>query len=97
VTGTGEPDPDDPDLRAAEYVLGTLDAGERAAFAREAARDPAVQARIRAWERRLGPLAETVAAETPPPRVRAALLQALPAPGHADARQIDVLRAQLRR
>jgi anti-sigma-K factor RskA len=97
VTGTGAPDPDDPDLRAAEYVLGTLDAAERAVVARAAAPDPVVQARIRAWEQRLGPLAETVAAETPPPRVRAALLRALPRPARTQADQIDVLRARLRR
>jgi anti-sigma-K factor RskA len=96
VTGPGGPDPDDPDLRAAEYVLGTLDAREREAVERAAAGDPAAQARIRAWEQRLGPLAEVVPAETPPPRVRAALLRALPRSGHAVAGQIAALRAQLR-
>jgi len=99
VTGTGAPDPDvdpgDPDLRAAEYVLGTLDAREREAVARAAARDPAAHARIEAWERRLFPLAETIPAAAPPPRVRAALLRALP--GGADARQIARLRGQVRR
>lgn len=97
MTGTGEPDADDPDLRAAEYVLGTLDARERAVIEGEAARDPVVQARIRAWEQRLNPLAETVGAQTPPPRVRAAVLRALPNPGYADAREIDDLRVRLRR
>lgn len=97
MTGTGEPDADDPDLRAAEYVLGTLDARERAVIEGEAARDPVVQARIRAWEQRLNPLAETVGAQTPPPRVRAAVLRALPNPGYADAREIDGLRVRLRR
>ncbi|MCJ2054541.1 anti-sigma factor domain-containing protein [Methylobacterium sp. J-070] len=97
MTGTGAPDPDDADLRAAEYVLGTLDLREREAVEREAAGDPVARARIAAWERRLGPLAEAVPAEPPPPRVRAALLRALPKPGGADARQIEALRAQLRR
>ncbi|MCJ2072236.1 anti-sigma factor [Methylobacterium sp. J-030] len=97
MTGTGEPDADDSDLRAAEYVLGTLDARERAVVEGEAARDPVVQARIRAWEQRLNPLAETVGAQMPPPRVRAALLRALPNPGSADAREIDDLRVRLRR
>lgn len=100
MSGPGGPDPqdpEDPDLRAAEYVLGTLDAQEREAVAREAARDPVARARIAAWERRLGPLAELVPAETPPARVRAMLLRALPRSGPADAGQIDVLRAQLRR
>jgi anti-sigma-K factor RskA len=97
VTGPGGPDPDDPDLRAAEYVLGTLDAQERAAVEREAARDPVARARIQGWEQRLSALADMVPAETPPPRVRAALLRALPRSEHADARQIEGLRAQLRR
>lgn len=100
MTGTSGPDPDD--LRAAEYVLGTLDAEAREAMAGEAAHDPATRARIAAWARRLGPLADMVPAEAPPPRVRAALLRALPASGHAEAgqaesRQIDLLRAQVRR
>ena len=41
--GSGEPAPDDADLRAAEYVLGTLDRGERAAVDREAS--PSIPAR----------------------------------------------------
>jgi anti-sigma-K factor RskA len=98
VTGTSGPDSDDPDdLRAAEYVLGTLDAQAREALEDEAARDPVARARIAAWERRLGPLADMVFAEAPPPRVRAALLRALPASGRAEAYQIDRLRAQVRR
>ncbi|MCJ2125982.1 anti-sigma factor domain-containing protein [Methylobacterium sp. J-077] len=74
------PDPgSDPDLRAAEYVLGTLDPGERAAMAGALATDTAVAARVRAWERRLSPLLHAIPAATPSPRVRAALLRALPA------------------
>lgn len=98
MTGAGAPDPDDPDLRAAEYVLGTLDPEDREAVVREAARDPAARARIRAWERRLAPLAEMVPAETPPLGLRAAVLRALPASGRgADVHQLDMLRARLRR
>lgn len=97
MTGTGAPDSDDPDLRAAEYVLGTLGLREREAVEREAARDPGVRARIEAWERRLGPLAEMVPVENPPPRVRAALLRSLPGPKRAEAGQVLALRAQLRR
>jgi len=97
VTGPGTPDPDDPDLRAAEYVLGTLDARERAAVEREAARDPAARARIDAWEHRLAPLAAAVPAETPPPRIRAAVLQGVRGAGHAETRRIADLRTQVRR
>lgn len=97
MSGTRAPDPDDPDLRAAEYVLGTLDAQERAAMEGEAARDPVARARIQAWERRLGPLAMVIPVETPPPHVRAALLRRLPAAGRAELHQIEALRSQLRR
>jgi anti-sigma-K factor RskA len=48
--------PDDPDLLAGEFVLGTLDAAERDAVAARAAADPALAAAIAAWERRLAPL-----------------------------------------
>ncbi len=68
----------DPELRAAEYALGTLDAQERAALERDAAGDPETAGRIHAWERRLAPLMGAVPPVAPPPRVRAALLRALP-------------------
>ena len=48
---------EDIDALAAEYVLGTLDAGERAAVAARRNREPNLAATIEAWERRLGPLA----------------------------------------
>jgi anti-sigma-K factor RskA len=47
-------------MLAAEYALGTLPADERAATAMRARSDAALAAAIDAWERRLGPLAETV-------------------------------------
>jgi anti-sigma-K factor RskA len=56
----------DIDALASEYVLGTLDAGERAAFAARRAREPALAAAIEAWERRLGPLAGMVPPVLPP-------------------------------
>lgn len=58
--GGGRPDPAGREMRAAEYVLGTLDAGERAAFELERTIDPATEAAARAWERRLAPLARAV-------------------------------------
>jgi anti-sigma-K factor RskA len=54
-------DAEDIDMLAAEYALGTLPAGERAATAMRARSDASLAAAIEAWERRLGPLAETVA------------------------------------
>lgn len=64
---------DDPDGAAGEYVLGTLPAEERAAFARALERDAALRAAVAAWEGRLAPLAATVPAATPAPRVWAAI------------------------
>lgn len=92
--GIGDPVPD-PDLRAAEYVLGTLDAPERVEVEREAAFNPGAASRVRDWERRLAPLLDAVPPVTPPPRVRAALLRSLPGtlPGLPD--QLAALRRQV--
>ena len=57
--------PDD-DLNAAEYALGTLDAGERAALAARRLREPELDAAIEVWEWRLAPLSETIPALQPP-------------------------------
>ena len=62
-------DPDDRDLRAAEYVLGTLAPAERAAMELERTVDPATEAALRAWERRLAPLADTVPEVDPGPGI----------------------------
>lgn len=51
---------------AAEYVLGTLDAEERAAVAARRMRDPGLDRAITAWERRLAPMMEAVK-DAPPP------------------------------
>ena len=59
-------DDNDIDAIAGEYVVGTLDAGERAAVAARRLREPALEAAIRDWERRLAPLAELVSAIAPP-------------------------------
>lgn len=71
--------PDDmpEDLRYAEYVLGVLDADARAAIERELASNETAAAAEAEWRRRLLPLADEVAPETPPDRlweqIRAAL------------------------
>ncbi len=51
---------DDIDGLAAEYVLGTLDAGERAAVSARRQREPQLDAAIKSWESRLAPLNEAV-------------------------------------
>ena len=58
-------DPED-DLLAAEFALGTLDPGERAALAARRQREPELDAAIAAWERRLAPLAEAAPPVAPP-------------------------------
>lgn len=57
---------EDIDALAGEYVLGTLDAGERAVAAARRLRELDLDAAILAWERRLGPLAESIASVAPP-------------------------------
>lgn len=62
---------DDIDMLAAEYVLGTLDARERAAVASRRVREPRLDAAIADWEKRLAPLADAVLPIEPPPSLRA--------------------------
>lgn len=60
------PDHEPEDLRYAEYVLGVLDADERAAVKREIAADPRVAAEVARWQQHLLPWIEDVPAATPP-------------------------------
>jgi anti-sigma-K factor RskA len=73
----------DPDLLAAEYVLGTLEGRERESVARRAETDDALNAAILAWETRLAPLVSLVRPEAPPsslwPRIEASCGLAAPA------------------
>lgn len=64
---------------AGEYVLGTLDAAERAEVERALPGDPALAAEIRQWERRLAPLAvSTPEGTSPPPSAWYAIESRLP-------------------
>jgi len=62
-------DEQDIDMLAAEYVLGTLPADERAAVALRARHDAPLAAAIAAWERRLAPLNETIAPREVPEHI----------------------------
>lgn len=93
-SGSGET-AQDPDLLAAEYVLGTLDESERADVEREIAVDPGMARRVVAWERRLAPLLDGIPSVTPSPRVRAALMRSLPGARAALPDQLAVLRRQV--
>ncbi|MFH3478197.1 hypothetical protein [Xanthobacter variabilis] len=55
------------DALAAEFVIGTLDAAERAEVRTRMAVDISFAARVRAWERALAPLYELVTPIAPPP------------------------------
>lgn len=69
---TQAPDmPEELDAIAAEYVLGTLDAAERASIAARRRRELALDAAITAWENRLGPLADLIPAVAAPAGVLA--------------------------
>ena len=59
---------DDRSVAAGEYVLGTLQAQDRAAFDRLLAGDPALQAEVYAWQDRLVGLTQRVDAVEPDPR-----------------------------
>jgi anti-sigma-K factor RskA len=60
---------DEDELRCAEYALGVLDAGERAALEADVVRNPALQRALDDWNRRLAPLSLDVRPVTPPGRV----------------------------
>ncbi|WP_052214615.1 anti-sigma factor domain-containing protein [Belnapia sp. F-4-1] len=70
-------DPQDRDILAAEYVLGTLDARAVAEVEAALPGDTGLRAAIREWEVRLAPLLALAAPESPPPdlwdRIEAAL------------------------
>lgn len=95
-------DPDDRDLLAAEYVLGTLDAGERADVASRLDRDVDLARAVQAWEHRLAPLADAVQPLAPPGAVYDGIVARLfpraaaanDAPGEGSA---SLLRRRLRR
>ena len=62
------------DQLAAEYVLGTLDAVERAEAARLIEHDAEFVTAVEQWELRLAPLAEAVGPVTPPRSLRQRLV-----------------------
>jgi anti-sigma-K factor RskA len=80
---------------AAEYVLGTLPAEERARFAERLKRDAALRQAVSDWQRRLAPLDDTAAAEMPPERVWRAVEQATDAGVGTEVTSSNVV--QLRR
>ena len=68
---------DDINGMAAEYVLGTLDAVERAQVAARRTREPALETAIVDWENLLAPLNELFAVVAPPAGLYAQIIQQL--------------------
>lgn len=66
IDDTG-PDLPEPEATAADYVLGTLPAADRAAAEARIARDPAFAEAVARWQAHLAPLNDGYA-EVPPPR-----------------------------
>jgi len=62
-------EPENLDLLAAEFVLGTLVGAARRSFARRRERDPFVDRRVRAWEERFAVLTMRQAPVAPSPAV----------------------------
>jgi anti-sigma-K factor RskA len=73
TTQDNDPPDDDVVALAGEYFLGLLDADGLARVATMRRRDGQFDAALTTWEARLMPLAETLAAVTPPARVWAAI------------------------
>src|SRR5262245_15863457 len=92
---------DDIEAVAGEYVLGTLDAAERAAVTARRERDAALDRAISRWERDLAPLMDAVQPVTPPPdlfrRIEARIHPAAKAapPPRSEAANVVTLRRKL--
>jgi anti-sigma-K factor RskA len=79
-----DPDVDDDDALAGEYVLGTLDPAERAAVAARRQREGALDAAIAAWEARLAPLMDEVAPVAPPDHLLDGIMRRIDAAGSGE-------------
>ena len=86
------------DIEAAEYVLGTLPADERARLVRDMQRDPELKAAVAAWQSRLSPLDASAPAAALPAHLWQAIERATRSAGAADGAGIPASNVvQLRR
>lgn len=69
TNATTDPDPDDPDMLAGEYVLGTLTPAERARADRRLEVDPDFRIAVADWEQRLSRLDDGAQSVAPDPSV----------------------------
>jgi anti-sigma-K factor RskA len=79
---------------AGEYVLGTLDATERAVVAARRQREPALDAAIGAWEERFAPLMDEIAPVAPPDHLMNLIMGRID--GLASNNEIALLHRRLR-
>ncbi|HMN85209.1 MAG TPA: anti-sigma factor [Bauldia sp.] len=91
------PDRDEIDALAGEYVLGTLDAGERRAAEARYAADPAFRAAVSAWEKRLQPLADALPEAVPPASTFGRILDRIDDAAPAAGGNVVTLRRTVRR
>lgn len=77
--------PEDDDLIAAEYALGTLDGEERRAADARRLGDSAFETLVETWELRLSPLSEAAGEAVPPETVWAGILRRIGERGQAAA------------
>lgn len=93
----------DGDGLAAEYVLGTLSASERAEVDRRLRQEPELARTVRAWERRLDPLLEAIRPVPAPPQAYQAIkariggAESMQPPNRARTAEIIDLQRRLRR
>ena len=67
--GFNDPDDNDLDMLAGEYVLGVLNLDERHAVSARRMVEPELDAAILRWENRLDPLLDYIGAVPPPPEL----------------------------
>lgn len=79
---------EDLDLAAAEYVLGTLDRAERAAFLARLAREPEAVDAVAAWRDRLAPLLIAVPEAVPDDGVWTAIERRIAQPAAANDNRV---------
>ncbi len=68
---------DGEDMTAGEYALGVLDRAERQAAEGRAAREPAFAREVEAWQEKLYPMADGIAAVQPPAHVWPRIVRSL--------------------
>ena len=79
------PDLSEAEAFAAEHALGVLTARERGEAEARMAREPAFAAEVEAWRQRFAPMAESVAAVSPPHDMWRRIERSLPANDNAEA------------